>query len=56
MPNENEGNTNVIESQKKQGRKNLHGGFSEETFFSLSHALRVYAACIECLLTEKNFK
>lgn len=53
MTNEIEMNENAIESKKKKGRKNLHRGFSEETFFSLSHALRTYATCIKHMLTEK---
>ena len=31
-------------------------GFSEETFFTLSHALYTHASYIKCMLTEKKFK
>ena len=47
---DNKDNEEVLEDPKhtkKKGRIFLFGGFSEETFFSLSHAFRVCASCIK---------
>ena len=48
---ENEDNKNIREIPKKKGRNFLFRGFSEETVFTLSHALRTYASCIKHMLT-----
>ena len=53
---ENEKNEEKEEYQQTQGRKALIGGLSEETFFSLSHTMRLFPDCIVELLETHKFK
>ena len=53
--NKKENNSELNNNKNKKGRKPLHGGPSEETFFSFAHALRAFADEIEHLLSTKNF-